>query len=282
MGHSKHRHSSKKKDDLSDIIPMSNDENLRKKKKSNNELDDYDGYSDDGSADGSDDGYSDDGSDDDSEDEDEQYERKGKRHDDYDDNEFKAPTVKAKRARLRRGSKYADQEISETRKSAGVQQLSNKLNSPQALHQIQIAIPYGQQDPQRLPANFNGMKNNYELVGPPPIPKKLPFWKKRWFGILLKVLIGICALTIFGVFLYKYLKAMEIIRSRFSSEKDGKSETKEPEPEPVDENTDVLTDKQYESFGNVKSVSGGSSKNSVNTKRQPLPRDARGRFIKRK
>ena len=146
MSHSKRRHTHKH-DGLEDIIGMSNDEEIRdQKRKSNNELDDYknnDDSTDDDETD--DDNESDDGSDDSTDDEDDKN---------YDDEELTAPNIKSKRAKARRHSNYADKEISEVRKSKGVKALSKKLNNN--LHQIQIALPYGQVDPQRLPPGVYG------------------------------------------------------------------------------------------------------------------------------
>ena len=289
-------------DSLSDIIPMSNDDSI----KSNNELDDYN-ESDAGSDDDSttDDEYND--SDDYSDDENDKrkkYDRKGQRHHEHEDEEdFAPPTIKPKRSKPVRKSKVSVDGITEVQRSKGVQQLSNKLNNN--LHQIQIALPYGQTAPQVGPTPGN---EGYALTDQPK--KRVPFWKKRWFGLTMKVIIGICVFICVGIFLYKYLKMVEELNKRHNifDEDEGDQSKQEIKG---DKNTDVLVDQPpdeqnttlsggnenpddeegeytmpdhvYNSFGKTNTTSTRRPLINKNNKSSRLlpKRDARGRFIKR-
>ena len=273
---SRKSHSKEKEEDISDIIPMSNDDSINQKKKkskhSNNINDEDDEQYDTEETD--DEVNSDDEQYDTEETDDEQYERKGKNHN---DDEFDVPNIKPKRSRPHRSSKFAEQELSELKRDKGVKQLSDKLNNN--LHQIQIAIPYGQQDPQRIPS-LNGVNNNYQLVGSDiKQKKKLPFWKRRWFNIMLKVIICLCVFVVCGVFVYKYLKAIEELKRR-NNDIFADDQKKHIADEYDDTKTeDILTDKTYDSLGNVSAIKGGVK----NKGKRPLPqRDAKGRFIKSK
>ena len=166
-------------DPLADIVAMSNDDEIRnKKKKKITDEDSDENYSDD-------DDYSDeDDEDSESDDESEKIERKGRRHNEGNkESDFDAATIKAKKAKPSRHSEFTNETISEVQRSNGVDALSNKFNKD--LHQIQIALPYGQ-TPNLMPMR----PMNYQLT---PKKKKAPFWKKRWFGLTLKVVVGICA-----------------------------------------------------------------------------------------
>lgn len=317
MGHSRHNKKSRRsktkerEEELSDIIPMSNDDSINKKKKrSNNQLDDYNDIDDNG------DEYTDDYSDDDNDnDNDEVYERSGGRQyesddeygndendndysdDDDDNHSYKAANIKAKRSKPRRSQDFANDGLSELKRDKGVKKLSDKLNNN--LHQIQIAIPYGQQDPQRIPG-LNTINNNYQLTDTIKPKRKMPFWKKKWFITTLKIIIGLCLLVVCGVFVYKYLKAVEELKQHnqdiFSSGGNGGSTNCNEDADRykrtliLDNDIDIrniLTDKTYNSLGNT-SVSGGGSTNRASTnnsttqrwgRKLPL-RDSRGRFIK--
>ena len=294
-------------DSLSDIIPMSNDDSI----KSNNELDDYhDSVSDNDDNDPTDDDYSDDPTDDDDySDYDDtpkrhnKYDRKGRRHHEHEDDDFNVATIKPKHAKPARHSKISVDGITEVERSKGVQQLSNKLNNN--LHQIQIALPYGQ-TPQVIPSN--AANEGYALTE--QTKKRLPFWRKRWFGLTMKVFISVCVFICVGIFIYKYLKMVEELNKRHNLFND------ENEEEVIkgDKNTDVLTEPASDSSNaSSSSMSGGndasnidheieeqytlsdntynslgktnlsSTRRSINCRRarHVLPkRDARGRFIK--
>ena len=269
MGHSKHK-KSKRSEELSDIIPMSNDDSINERKNSIVNSDDEENTE--------------------SENE-EVYERKGYNHkqvdddinseDDTDndsDDEYTAPVIKSKKAKSRRKSVYANEEISEIKRENGVQQLSNKIND---LHRVQIAIPYGQLDPQRMP-EINGV-NNYQLTDSKRKRKKESFWKSKSFLTVMKVIICVCVLIIFGVFVYKYLKAVEALKQR-NQDIFNDDRTNQPHTQQYDELAarDVLNDKTYNSIGNVPtrstvSIAGGNKNKSI---RRLPQRDARGRFIK--
>ena len=303
--HKKHgKHSHDTTDSLSDIIPMSNDDSI----KSNNELDDYnESGSDDGPDDDSttDDEYdeSDDYSDNES-DKHKKYERKGRRHHEHEDDDFTSPTIKPKRSKPTRKTKISVDGITEVQRSKGVQRLSNKLNNN--LHQIQIALPYGQTVPQVGPASG---KEGYTLTDQPK--KRIPFWKKRWFGLTMKVIIGICVFICVGIFVYKYLKMVEELNKRHNIF-DDQNESDSPKQEiKGDKNTDVLVDQPHDELNSNTALSGGNeysddddeeytmpdhvynsfgktdmARRPISCKNgklsRPLPkRDARGRFIKR-
>lgn len=297
--HGKHSHDTT--DSLSDIIPMSNDDSI----KSNNELDDYNDSGSDSDDDRTDDDYSDDPADDDYSDDDgrhrTKYDRKGQRHHEHEDDDFSAATIKPKHAKPARHSKISVDGITEVERSKGVQQLSNKLNNN--LHQIQIALPYNQ-TPQVVPSNADN--EGYTLTDQPK--KRLPFWKKRWFGLTMKAFISVCVFICVGIFIYKYLKMVEELNKRHNIFNDGNEEEIKG-----DKNTDVLTENPSSDESNVasSSLSGGndasvdeeqftlsdnaynslgktnisSTRRSVNMRKKVchiLPkRDARGRFIKR-
>lgn len=279
---SKHK---QRKDELSDIIPMSNDESKNKRKRSNNELDDYedDETDDDDETEDEYDDYSDDET---------IYERKGRSHDEYSskDTDFKAPSVKGKKSLPRRSSKFANEGLSEIERSKGVDELSNKLNNN--LHQIQIALPYGQQSaPVLYPQTSN---EGYQLV--PSEKKKIPFWKKKWFGVFMKIMIAVCILTMFGVLLYKYLNALEELKHKNDIFDEGnekgtsggnndvlsENNEKEENDDKIYDDEYELSEKVYNSFGKPNLKGGYNPKSKNNVKRVPQPRDARGRFIKRK
>ena len=313
MGHDRkkrtHNAHTQKSDSLSDIIPMSNDDS--KNDRSNNELDDYDDDNDvsDNDDDSSDNDDNDDdeySSDNDDNDDDEEYkskkyDRKGRRHHEHeDDSDFSAATIKPKRSKPGRKSKVSTDGINEVERTKGVQKLSDKLNNN--LHQIQIALPYNR-TPQPYPETTN---NGYKLIDAPK--KKIPFWKKRLFSLIMKVIIGICVFVCFGVFLYKYLKMAEELNKRHHDIDSEKGEIK------ANKHTDVLTDENNETVSSVAMTGGNEnsddsddgeynlSDNVYNsfgkTTTQPkkryyenrsgkvcrsLPkRDARGRFIKNK
>jgi len=298
MGHSKRNKSKNREDDISDIIPMSNDDSINQKNQRNQKLKDKDKnkkskketYDNDDSDDDNEYDESDTDNDNeyddttDSDDDGETYERKGKHHEESYEDSYKAPNIRSKKSRLRRSSEYAEQELSELKKDKGVKQLSDKLNNN--LHQIQIAIPYGQQDPQRLPG-ITGPNNNYQLLGGSMKPKrKTPFYKRKWFILTMKVIICLCIFVVCGVFVYKYLKAIEELKRRnndiFVDDK-----YKQQEITPIIGEDDILTDKTYKSLGNISTRTyannGKNNYKSINggIRRMPL-RDARGRFIKSK
>lgn len=276
MAHSKHKkHNQKDHDDISDIIPMSNDDSINKKHKLNKHDDDeptddeYDDYD-------SDDEYDD--PTDDEDDDDEVYERKGHSH--AEDKEYKAPNIKAKRAKPHRGTEFTNQEISELKRDKGVKQLSDKLNSN--LHQIQIAIPYGQQDPQTYPGMNQPMGYQYTEQMKPK--KVIPFWRRRLFKLTMKTIIAVCVFIICGVFLYKYLKAIEEIKRLNNDIFNDENRLRNNVMNNYDiADQDVISDKTYNSFGNVtraNTIKGGTT--AKNIKRCLPPRDARGRFLKMK
>ena len=293
MKHSKRKHSSKERDTTADIIPMSNDPSLRGK--SNNELDDYkndsdDDYSNSGS---SDDEYSNsDSSDDDDDYEDKRKSRKKKhdkssREDSFEDeDEFTAPTIKSKKARPRRGGQFSNAPLSELKRERGVQQLHDKLNNN--LHQIQIAIPYGQMDPQYVPPAYPD--NTYLPMTPKP---KTKWWKTRKFKYTISAVVLILVIVAFSVFVWKYLQAMKKINDHEMNillEDENKRMNEEQE------NVNPLDEREYNKIGdnNYKPTNGGNKNNNYNNKsinggnwKSKLtkilpPRDSRGRFMKRK
>lgn len=264
MPHDKHK---KKNDDLENIIGMSNDESLRKKK-SNNELDDYEDYSDDDE-------------DNDSDDDRKKKKKKDKKYDETDndsddeddetDDEFVAPKIKAKRAKPKRQTSFTNSAISETQRTKGVEALGQRLNDNSNLHQIKIAFPYGQ--------DMYGAGGGYvEQFNEQP-KTKTPFWKKRWFSLALKVVIFVCVFVCLGIFIYKYLKAMEALRKKTDIFADDDKSNGMSGGEI--EQADVLTDREYNSLGKTCNT-------TIPTKaRQPkrvgsLLRDSKGRFVKRK
>ena len=274
--HRKHKHTDN--EPLEDIIPMSNDDTL--KHKSNNELDDYEESDADDETDDVDETETDDDSDD-------AYERKGKRHDEY-ENDYSTPTIRPKRAKPARHGKISTDGINEVSRSKGVERLSNKLNDN--LHQIQIALPYGQ-TPQPYPPPDN---DGYNLVS--QRVSKPPFWKRKWFNVILKIVICVCVLTCVGIFVYKYIKMYSQLKKMNNPNEEDEKLIK------ADKNTDVLMDDEdveskslaggneetneeeqmisdsvYNSFGKTSTI---PCKKYVKNSR-PLPkRDARGRFIK--
>lgn len=195
MGH-KHRRiktPNRGDDTLSDIVAMSNDDEIRdSKKKSNNELDDY-----------GDDDYTSDEDDYTSDDEDDDYtsdkkSKKKNKYENYDEDEFNAPTIRSKKPKAVRGGEFAQQEISEVKKNKGVEDLSNQFNNN--LHQIQIALPYGHgADRQQIQSPVG----NYALY---ERPKKKKIWyETKWFRLTMKIITAIIVLALLGWFAWSYI-----------------------------------------------------------------------------
>ena len=251
---------------IEEIIGVSNDESFRaNKSKENNELADLN------ESDTETDDYEDET---DYESDDESV--TSTKQDKFDETEFTASTVREKKARPHRSSRYSGEEISELKKNKGVQELEQKLNNN--LHQIQIAIPYGQLDPQTVPpgvAGYTGVDNSYDLTyGRPKKNKK--FYQKCWFKNTMKVIITICLVFLTGFFIWKYYTAMKMLHEQsarilYENERQTMYEN-ENETNPLDE-------REYDKFGMV----GANVKkpNKCNNSKCNLPRDARGRFVKR-
>ena len=270
---------------------MSNDDSVRERKhKSNNELDDYKNNDDD-------DDDTDDESEDDTDDESDDDGDDGSDDGNFDDEELTAPTIKSKRAKPRRRSTYANKEISEVKKSNGVKSLSDKLNNN--LHQIQIALPYGQVDPQRLPPGipgYDGPVNAYDLTGQVPRRRRRKFYEKRWFRILMIVIIALCCFTLLGMFAWKYYVAMQIIHYQgIEALSDDGLELQDLSKSSSDDElseTNPLDDREYARFGNANTANKGTKITGGKGNKPPsliggngrwkdLPRDSRGRFMKR-
>ena len=288
MKHNRKKHTSKERDTTADIIPMSNDPSLHGK--SNNELDDYKDNDSEASnySDYSDDSdYSD--YSDSSDDEDNKRKSSKKKHssrkDEYEgEEELTAPNIKSKKAKPRRGGQYSNTPLSELKREQGVQQLHDKLNNN--LHQIQIAIPYGQgYEPQRLPPTEPYM--TYSALNP---KVKTKWWKTKKCKYTLTAVVLILVIIAFSWFVWKYIQAVKKIEEhetnilidneyeRMNDEQGNNNPLDEREYNQLGANGNYKSTK-----GGNKSVSGGSVtvSNWKSKLAKTLPRDSKGRFVKR-
>ena len=95
--------------------------------------------------------------------------------------------------------------------------MGNKLNNN--LHQIQIAIPYGQTDPQMTADLYN---NNYALVEKKK--KKIGWWRRNWFFVfsISVMIIVICCGIGFLVWNYiqmrkKYNESCDVLNENYEN-----------------------------------------------------------------
>lgn len=267
-----HNHKRDKKktlnsDNLDDIIAMSNDESIKKKRDRKDDTDDEmdDDDTDDDIDDDIDDTDDTDDTDDDTDemnDSDKKKRRKIKKMNDETD-DYSVPKIKAKKAKPHRQSEFTKEEISEIKKAKAVEELGNKLNNN--LHQIQIALPYDQEPPRYV-------ENNQQMIP----KKKKPFWKRKQFKTTMKIIIYVCVFIIISAFIWKYIKAVKLINKRNDVFNENDDVNKGMNGG-GDDNKDVLSDRVYGSIGSEKQIESKQKKVKNNVRN----RDSRGRFIKK-